>query len=335
MTPPTKRARTSSTSSETIAVDAITLSKLKQHESLWFEDGNIVLATDVHLYSVHRGVLARNSTFFKEMLELPNVGNTSISEVGSIGNGDSWEGKPLVRMVGDSDEDVYHILMAIYDSRFYRAQKPSTLPIILSLVRMSTKYDFPSIRDEVTSHLEPQYPTDLKLLKVRDSAHLVLDFKEEDDFQLLVVAEQCNVKAILPLLYLDCAALPLDDILSASEAVDLQRSSFLRILRGHEQLSKYTNQYGTLAFLPEQSCMRTCQSARIKLFAKYVKDPPKYAVHRLLLGNEPDDYENLRPSVCEICTKASSEALKAFQSEVWNAIPGMFELGTWEDYKRE
>ena len=89
--------------------------KLKRHESLWFEDGNVVLATDVHVYCVHRGVLARNSTVFKDMLELPNVGNTSNLEAGGVESGDSWEGKPLVRMVGDSDEDVYHILMAIYD----------------------------------------------------------------------------------------------------------------------------------------------------------------------------------------------------------------------------
>lgn len=93
------------------------LSKLKQRENLWFEDGNIVLATEVHLYSVHRGVLARNSTVFKDMLELPNVGNTSNLEVGGIAVGDSWEGKPLVKMVGDDDEDVYHLLKALYDIR--------------------------------------------------------------------------------------------------------------------------------------------------------------------------------------------------------------------------
>ena len=115
MSPPPKRARTGDASSETEKMDVEDLSKLKKHEKLWFEDGNIVLATDVHLYSVHRGVLAWNSTVFKDMLELPNVGNTSNSAADDTAIGDSWEGKPMVRMVGDHDEDVYHILMAIYD----------------------------------------------------------------------------------------------------------------------------------------------------------------------------------------------------------------------------
>ncbi len=76
---------------------------LKPHEKLWFEDGNIVLATDVHLYCVHKGVLANSSVVFKEMLELPNVGEKRGAYV------DEWAGMPLVKMVGDSDEDVYQI----------------------------------------------------------------------------------------------------------------------------------------------------------------------------------------------------------------------------------
>ena len=95
--------------------DVVSPTQYKHDDEFWFEDGNIVLATDVHLYCVHRGVLAKNSTVFKDMLELPNVGNTSDLEAGIVENGDSWEGRPLVRMVGDSDEDVYHILMAVYD----------------------------------------------------------------------------------------------------------------------------------------------------------------------------------------------------------------------------
>ncbi len=70
-----------------------------------------MLATDVHLYCIHRGVLAKNSSVFKDMLELPNVVGTGMDGA----NGESWEGKPRVKMVGDSDEDVYHLLMALYD----------------------------------------------------------------------------------------------------------------------------------------------------------------------------------------------------------------------------
>ncbi len=43
------------------------------HEELWYEDGNIQLATDAHLYRVHKSVLIKQSTAFKDMFELPNT----------------------------------------------------------------------------------------------------------------------------------------------------------------------------------------------------------------------------------------------------------------------
>ncbi|KLO07727.1 hypothetical protein SCHPADRAFT_894416 [Schizopora paradoxa] len=316
MTPPPKRARTGDTSSETIAMEVEDLSKLKQHEKLWFEDGNIVLATDVHLYCVHRGILALNSTVFKDMLELPNVGNTSKSAEDGITTGDSWEGKPLVRMVGDRDGDVYHILMAIYDVSFYCAHEPATLPVILSLIRMSTKYNFTFIQDKVTSHLKLVYPTDLESLEGRSYGRLFVDYNEEHDFQLLVVAEQCNMKAILPMLYLDCAASPMDDILKGSEAADPHNFRKFCVVTNGFQSTRIS-------------------TGPMELFANYMKTPTEFLVHELLFGVEPDCDKTLRASICKDCKKASSEAFEKLRLEVWNAIPSLFELGTWEDYTRE
>ncbi|KLO07729.1 hypothetical protein SCHPADRAFT_836184 [Schizopora paradoxa] len=316
-------------------MDVEDLSKLKKHEKLWFEDGNIVLATDVHLYCVHRGVLAWNSTVFKDMLELPSVGITSNSAADGIVIGDSWEGKPLVRMVGDRDEDVYHILMALYDIRFYSAHKPTTLPVFLSLIRMGTKYNFSYILDEISVHTKCAYPTDLHSMGDRSFRDLLIEYKDEDDLLLLAVAEQCDMKIILPLLYFDCAASPLENILKASKELNLRDSSFLKIIRGHEQVSSYSKQLGVVLFLPHQKCTPSCQTARMSLLAKYLKDPPNYPVHEILMGDELNDEEDLRASICDDCSEKSSEGVEAFRLEVWNSIPGMFELGTWDDYKRE
>ncbi len=60
-----------------------------------------MLATDVHLYHVHKSVLARNSTVFKDMLEMP-IGQEA-GENGAAG-ADLLDGLPVVKMVGDSDE---------------------------------------------------------------------------------------------------------------------------------------------------------------------------------------------------------------------------------------
>lgn len=120
MAPRAKRPRSDSNSAEESvesAASATTVpdanSSLKPHEKLWFEDGSIVLATDVHLYCVHKSFLANNSKVFKDMLELPNIGGGELGK--GAANVDQWAGMPLVKMVGDSDENVFHLLMALYN----------------------------------------------------------------------------------------------------------------------------------------------------------------------------------------------------------------------------
>lgn len=90
------------------------LQRLRPHEALWFDDASIVLATDIHVYRVHKSMLSKYSSVFKDMLEIPFEG---VDEDGATGV-DRWDGLPLVRMAGDSDENVSHLLMALYDREY-------------------------------------------------------------------------------------------------------------------------------------------------------------------------------------------------------------------------
>lgn len=134
MDPPAKRVRlTDDSPAANASADAhfledalragrSSISNLKHHDVLWYEDGSIILATDVHLYCVHKSFLASSSTVFKDMLAMPSADSEGIA-VGSsqemhMGKDeDIYEGKPVVRMFGDSDENVYHLLMALYDRK--------------------------------------------------------------------------------------------------------------------------------------------------------------------------------------------------------------------------
>ncbi|KLO07732.1 hypothetical protein SCHPADRAFT_909207 [Schizopora paradoxa] len=320
-------------------MDVEDLSKLKQHEKLWFEDGNIVLATDVHLYSVHRGVLAKHSTVFKDMLDLPNVGNTLRPEVGSIANGDSWEGKPLVRMVGDSDEDVYHILTALYELRFYSEHQPTTLPIILSLLRMSSKYNFSEIHNAITNQIESVYPNDLDSMKERDYRDLFEDYDniaDDYEFQLLAAVLQSDLRTVLPTLYFECATSQLDTILKSTESLHFEKQHVDKLLRGHERMVEYSYEYGIKQFVPQRTCTTQCSKSRGQLLANYIVDCPyKDPLQELLQESDANDDADLREAICKNCSKVISENLEAFRLEIWNSIPGLFGLGTWEDAKRD
>lgn len=114
MPPRTKRPRLNSDASNNLEHEAaLSNAQPKPHEALWFGDGSIVLVMDVHLYRVHKGVLAKNSSVFKDMLEMPTgEGDGGANDGAGV---DQWEGLPLVKMVGDSDESVFHLLMTLYE----------------------------------------------------------------------------------------------------------------------------------------------------------------------------------------------------------------------------
>lgn len=91
----------------------------KPHDILWFSDGSVVLATDLYLFKVHKGVLSLHSSVFKDMFELPSIMDGGVA--GGIGTGEGQEmheGLPLVTLAGDKGEDVVHLLRRVYDSQW-------------------------------------------------------------------------------------------------------------------------------------------------------------------------------------------------------------------------
>ncbi len=96
----------------------------------------------------------------------------------------------------------------------YDADKLTSIPIILSLLTMSTKYDIPVVRCGIISLLQTGYPNE------PSSMYVCYPFGKESppkdyDFQILPVALQCNAKILFPRLHYDCAIHPLDDIFDA------------------------------------------------------------------------------------------------------------------------
>ncbi len=107
-----------------MAVDAqhdVSLKTPGPHNFLWYPDGNVVLATDSFLFKVHKSLLSQHSSVFRDMFELPNI-DSSIANQSSAGMAsESYEGLPLVTLVGDKGEDVAHLLRAVFDRECFIA----------------------------------------------------------------------------------------------------------------------------------------------------------------------------------------------------------------------
>ena len=76
-------------------------------ESLWFEDGNIVLQADDVVFKVYRGILIRESTVFRDMFSLPQPNTPSAST-------EYYDGCRLVKM-HDDFEDLEMFLHSLFD----------------------------------------------------------------------------------------------------------------------------------------------------------------------------------------------------------------------------
>ena len=74
----------------------------QQHESLWFDDGNIVLIADDTSFRVHKSVLANNSAVFKDLLDIPQP--RVVQDI---------DGFPVVH-ISDTAEDLAILLDVIY-----------------------------------------------------------------------------------------------------------------------------------------------------------------------------------------------------------------------------
>ncbi|KLO06257.1 hypothetical protein SCHPADRAFT_946238 [Schizopora paradoxa] len=321
--------------------EQVGLKQPKPHEKLWYDDGSIVLATDVHLYRVHKSILAQYSTVFKDMLDIP-TGDGSRADEGGIVSAERWDGLPLVRMAGDSDEDVYHLLMALYNREYHQITKPTSLPIILALLNLSTKYDIPVIRREVIQHLAIYYPSESeKWVNVHETPLFgeIYDTPKDANFQLLISARRCNAGPILPMLFYSCAIESLDTIFNHLHQLDA--TDLKRIISGRELLlTTWIPLFGTRVLRPQQRCKSAaCSDARIRMFAHWVEscesESRKFPLAACCgglrgIGNE-EEYKKL----CTFCINESTDSLDFFESTFWDVLPFIFALDEWDELNKD
>ena len=78
-------------------------------ESLWYQDGNVILQAEGMQYKVYKGLLAQQSTIFKDMFSLPQPSETM--------NSDMVEGCPVVHL-SDAAGEVTFVLEEIFLRRY-------------------------------------------------------------------------------------------------------------------------------------------------------------------------------------------------------------------------
>ncbi|KLO07215.1 hypothetical protein SCHPADRAFT_909700 [Schizopora paradoxa] len=322
---PPKRRRTSESSSSN---DDGKRTAPQPHDKLWFDDGNIVLATDVHLYRVFKGILAKYSKVLSDIFEMPTGGAA-----------ECWEDVPMVQMVGDKDEEVSVLLRALFERNFRDSLKDLETPELCSLLAISTKYDFVDIRAEVMGFLETAFPNKQENLSASDEiwdgipdAHL---------FELIVVAHKCEALSILPFLYYLCASYSSIEVI-IGVLHKLPNECMKRLLRCRDWLCGLSQSLVKLTLQPskaEENDTSTCENEtsycseqlRVLLDKMYPEETKRFLFifdmqERGVLGTSS------RPNgVCENCVSSYLKRLDELIRSAWTKLPEVILGKKWEE----
>ncbi|KLO05408.1 hypothetical protein SCHPADRAFT_946941 [Schizopora paradoxa] len=297
----------------------------RPHEEVWFSDGSIVLATDVHLYRVHKGMLAKYSRVLSDMFEFP-TGN---------GNTDCWEGVPIVRMVGDSDKEISLLLKALYGMNLRDALREMALSEVTSLLSISSKYDFQDVRSDVVHHLQSLLPSTLEKYQASRIHEGVLVPRQL--FDLLLAAVRCDVPLIIPALSYLCARIPLPRTVSLLH--ELPNECMERFLLGRDWLCGVSQIIlkRSLRVTKTRRCgsSRCLEGFRALVEEKFPNNGPRFIFifdvpeRGILEGIRLEDRE-----ICGECAEKYTKMLKSSKNRVWNSLSKAFSLKTWKELGR-
>ncbi|KLO07720.1 hypothetical protein SCHPADRAFT_983228 [Schizopora paradoxa] len=223
----------------------------------------------------------------------------------------------------------------MYDREYHQVNEPTTLPIILALLEMSTKYDFQAIRREVIQHLSLYYTT-----HPESAPHMrLLVFAEDQDaskdanFRLLAAARRCNVRSILPMLFYVCSIEPLDTIFEQSN--QLNPEDFKRLISGRETLITRIKNFGRTMLQPCMKCGNDlCFDTRARMHLRWINceyTPNVFPLGAISGGIKGMGKSEEYPQLCRTCVDESSVRLHFFRTGFCGGLPRIFNLGNWGD----
>ncbi|KLO07222.1 hypothetical protein SCHPADRAFT_945471 [Schizopora paradoxa] len=310
-----------------------TATESSPYDSLWFDDGNIILSTDIHLYRVHKIVLAEHSAVFRDMFQMPS--------------GDANEDVPTVRMAGDSDEEIKVLLLTLYNSKFKQALQDTRAHALSSVLSISSKYNFHVIRTHVLRCLDSLFPTSLEGFLSSRIHELELKNSPKLLFELLAAAHKFEIISIQPVLYYLCARFPLEAIIHLIPTLPID--CMKNLLLGRDwlcALSQHIVEQSLPSYRsggsPLPISVRVCGVAScMETFRTLVARQFRCGLWRFFFVLDLDERGilrgiNLRENgICEGCAANYLSQLDAMKEYAWSRLPQKFCHKLWEQIRLE
>ncbi|KLO08394.1 hypothetical protein SCHPADRAFT_1000974 [Schizopora paradoxa] len=246
--------------------------------------------------------------------------------------GDTYEGLPLVDLAGEDGEGVSKLLRAVYERDFYHRDDNSTsLETIVSLLLLSTKYNFKHIRTDVIIQISRQYPMSLNAFCALDKQHeLFGKTRDKCSMRLLQAAIQADVYALLPILFYACAKFPISSV--AFNPCKLPEDYMETLVLGKEELEGAINSFVSIfpCSMLKISGANECKNKGC------ASDGPFFAGNLgALVGTASlTDIEGERVvekcfRACRKCRASLIKRINEQREAIWSAVPDFFGYDDW------
>ncbi|EIN12935.1 hypothetical protein PUNSTDRAFT_111294 [Punctularia strigosozonata HHB-11173 SS5] len=323
----------------------------------WFEDGNIVLLTDLDpepvAFKVHRGVLARHSDIFSDMMALPQPELSVFS--------DTVDDCTVVHMQ-DIPSELSILIKALYDGIEFGDGNLNDFLVIAAILRLSTKYFVGNLRTKAVRFLSSSWAHTLEghdaFVERATSAPSVegMSFPYVHPLHVLNLARETNVRILVPSALYFLSLYPLADILSGNHPKLVSSSpSAPSSTIGHGDfvacalLSQYrvdiildfirdfcnirrctSGAHPNLADTADAAIALTCSRAFASVASRLsrswnVRTGPLYLIAQAM------QEVSQRASICDKCKHQFRTDAKSRRREIWDGIPAVIGMPSWEE----
>ncbi|KAJ7826772.1 hypothetical protein B0H14DRAFT_3722152 [Mycena olivaceomarginata] len=302
---------------------------LERVPELWFSDASLVFQAENSMFRVHSGILAAQSSVFRDMLSFPQPEES-----------DTFDGCPRI-VLHDKAADARAFFRCIFDSSFLVPPFAPPLDVLGGILRLSAKYDVDHLRQRCLRHLSDIYPTTLKAWDLLGYSRDIISFcappKVYPVFQILDLLKEVDAPWLFPaIMYLGCSS-PIQRIVDGVELGGTPEMTPEKraILIAYPEQARAVE--GVLCFLkhrfPACHAPEKCNTELLQL-AQFVAENWS-ACHFPLEIWEEHDWEEVASDLCAECMRQCRKAHAKARLEFWNRMPAIFGLNSvWDELER-
>ncbi|KAG6879269.1 hypothetical protein C0992_003944 [Termitomyces sp. T32_za158] len=288
----------------------------------WYDDGSIVLVVGDTAFRVHKSILSQHSDVFADLFTVPEPPKGEL---------DFMDGCSVVHLQDDL-KDFEQVMQAIYQP-FYFDKLPQDadlrklLGFISGILKISTKYNLAKIRQKCIDILRDKFPT--TLYGCDELVSSGYQYNATTVVSAIPLARETNVPEILPWAFYISTNIETDALLA--DPVLSWRDKAL-CLAGRSQLwerQKEDTHKFLFDFVKAPDCRHGCSLRLQQMTWRHMEELRKRP-HPL---HEYDNWDSL--GVCTSCLQRVQDQHARGREKVWNDLPKIFHLGTWNEIHQE